>query len=90
MPGGGRGRPGAARNAWGRPRADGGGRGRLVILGGFQRRSCLDSFPDARMKRAALAQLYPSAKKVVPERFLKNTCNYFSFPNKVAYFDILE
>ena len=54
------------------------------------RRSCLDSFPDARMKRAALAQLYSSAKKVVPEQFLKNTCNHFSYPNKVAYFDILE
>ena len=41
--------------------------------------SCLDSF--ASIKRAAFAhspQLYSYAeKKVVPERFLKNTSNYF-------------
>ena len=56
----------------------------------FQESSCLNSFPDASMKRAAFAQQYSSAKKVVPERFLKNTSNFFSYPNKVAYFDILE
>ena len=55
----------------------------------FQKSSCLDSFPDASMK-SGLAQLYSSAEKVVPERFLKNTSNFFSYPNKVAYFDILE
>ena len=52
--------------------------------------SCLNSF--ASIMRAAFAhspKLYSYAeKKVVPERFLKNTSNYFFFySKKVAYFD---
>ena len=58
--------------------------------------SCLDSF--ASIKRAAFAhspQLYSYAeKKVVPERFLKNTSNYLFFIqrkllNSIIFGDIL-
>ena len=86
MPGGGWGWPGVAGGGWGRPEAARNAQQKYVFP---QRFSCLDSFLDASMKRAALSQLYSSAKKVVPERFLKNTSNCFFYPKKVTYFDIL-
>ena len=81
MPGGGWGWPGVAGGGWGRPEAARNAQQKYVFP---QRFSCLDSFPDASMKRAALSQLYSSAKKVVPERFLKNTSNCF-FLSKDSY-----
>ena len=75
MPGGGRGRTGAASNTR--------GISETFMFGLVSRRQHEES------GLAQLYSYAEILEKVVPERFLKNTSNCFFYPKKVAYFDIL-